>query len=357
MQLSLHHARWSARSSVLGSAASMKRGRHFVSLAAVVLCLASLPAVSAWAQSAPGSQLMDGPGPLAVVGHHLWVTDDVNGELFEFSTVNGALIRATASSSCGSRGVREMAATAKSIWVADSPASRICVFNAANGELEAIDGATNFHLSKPGALTIDGNILWVVNSGDGSLSEISLINGALIRVVRGSKYRFALPDAVAVCGPYLWVANSASSSLTEIKASTTALVRIVSGAQYDFSIPKSLICHGSLLLVGNQSNNSITEVSSSNGIFAGSISISQRFPFGLVRAGSTVWVLSDPHSALLEICFTPKVTVLTFSGPKYHFGYSTGIASNGPDLWVSNGGSNSVTEISASNGDPVRVFR
>jgi hypothetical protein len=83
-------------------------------------------------------------------------------------------------------------------------------------------------------------------------------------------------------------------------------------------------------------------------------------PDALVRAGADIWVASCSGNAVTEINDSTQQIVRELSGSIYGFICPDAIAYDGTNIWVANSppssGSGSVTELSASNGDLVRIL-
>ena len=195
--------------------------------------------------------------------------------------------------------------------------------------------ASSDQFNNPRAIARDGTHVWVLDAGSGAVTELDESNGALVRVISGLSYQLAyaqfspLADSIYSDGTDVWVASPDDNSITEIDASTGALVRVISG----FDVPLAVFSDGTHVWVGNWSGSSGVSPYPSQG---------------------SVTELDAATGAVVQVIGAADGEV----------GSPQGICSDGPDIWVLNGGywtgtawtTNNLTELDASTGAPVRAI-
>jgi DNA-binding beta-propeller fold protein YncE len=79
-------------------------------------------------------------------------------------------------------------------------------------------------------------------------------------------------------------------------------------------------------------------------------------PSAITTDGTDVWVTNSGNNSVTEINESTRAIVQTLSSSNYDFDTPSAIASDGTNIWVANRGNNSVTELSQSTGALVQVL-
>ena len=130
------------------------------------------------------------------------------------------------------------------IWVTNEGNNSVVEFTRSGVLVRSLSGAS-YGFDGPSDLTVDGTHLWVTNSLGNSVTEINSSDGSLVRTISGGSYGFAFPAGIASDGSHLWVANTEGNSVTEVNASDGSWVRTVSGGSYGFDVPSGVTVDGS----------------------------------------------------------------------------------------------------------------
>lgn len=125
-------------------------------------------------------------------------------------------------------------------------------------------------------------------------------------------------NTIATAGNHIWVSSILTNSVAEFNASNGALVRVIDAKTYRIDSPGRMVVNNGNLWVTNDTNPSVTEINADTG--------------KLVRV-----VTAEPGG----------------------FGYITGIAASGSDIWISGraGRAGAIFEINANTGALVRVIK
>ena len=232
----------------------------------------------------------------------------------------------------------------------------ITEFNASTGALVRVITSTE-DLTNLSDITFIGNALFATD--DGSLVEINASTGNIVRVITGSSYDFDGNGAITEVHGDVFLANYYTQTVTEVDASNGDLVRLISGAEYGFDYPYRIAAAGEDLFVLN--SDSVTEIDAANGKLVRVIKGS-KYEFsntnGLGIGAGVVFVGSEPRfkpSVVTMIRESTGALIGVVSGTKYDFGSPDAFLVDGPDVFVSNGSADTVTEIEVSTRSLVRV--
>ena len=149
---------------------------------------------------------------------------------------------------------------------------------------------------------------------------------------------FDRPAAVTSDATHVWVANWNGDSVTELSASTGALVKVIRGPSYGFDYPCAITSDGSHVWVANHGGIMKSPVGPDSES-APEVELDHQAPDAY---GDSVTELSASTGAPVKL-----VRGRSYGRP---------ILSDGTHLWVANANGNSVTELSASTGALVRVI-
>lgn len=256
-------------------------------------------------------------------------------------------------------------------------------------ELRASDGSNlgTFPVgTSPMGIAFDGANMWVVNNGSNNVTELQVPGGAVL----GTFPVGTAPMGIVFDGSHMWVTNNGSSSVTELLASTGATVNTftLGGA------PTAAIAFdGTNIWIGESGPNGVVELRANDGTPVGAIATAGP-PNSVAFDGVDIWVanggftiIGPPQGGLggaqsmgLTSDFLGSITAIAFdessnvwlagSGsivgnvlklrpipgtvaplPSYvDTVFSAGqspraMAFDGANMWVVNGGSNSVSRF------------
>jgi outer membrane protein assembly factor BamB len=181
----------------------------------------------------------------------------------------------------------------------------------------------------------------------------------------GRPLEFDAPSGLAFGGGHLWVTNLAGDSVTEIDPSTRRWVKTFEGGRYGFNRPTAIASTGSDLFVANQAG-SVTEMQARTGAPIRSIagpSFGFTEPIGIAISGDTVLVLNAGRpsatpavpGSISEVDALTGRLIRRVSGKSFGLDDPVALTTAGPDVFVADKGSNSVTEVRVATGRLVRV--
>jgi len=251
------------------------------------------------------------------------------------------------------------------VWVANGTANTVTELSASTGAVIQVLSGSNYGFADPDAVSSDGTDVWVANA-DNTVTELSASTGALIQVLAGSSYGFDRPDSISSDGADVWVANYGGNSVTELSASTGAAVQVLSGSSYEFDEPDSISSDGTHVWVSSWVNSDprVTELSASTGALAQVIwdtSYGSDYDFSNPTAiysdGTDVWVANFGDYSVSELSASTGQLVRVIQGPAYQLYGPAAISSDGTHVWVINLENDAVTELSASTGSLIQVLQ
>jgi len=167
------------------------------------------------------------------------------------------------------------------------------------------------------------------------------------------------PDALAADHGDLWIANGAGNSVTELNLATLNLkthtgFRTISAPIDHFNKPVAIVADGSRIFVASQGG-TVTELNASNGSRVRTISAKADHLMGadaMALAGADLFVVAST-GWVTEL--NTATGGLVSSTAKYGLDNPTSIVAVGGDLWITDEGSNSVTEIDINKGSVTRT--
>jgi len=217
-------------------------------------------------------------------------------------------------------------------------------------------GAASLGLDQPTAIAEDQGFLWITNTGNNTVSELNL-SGSVVSTLSGSSYGFDDPVAAAGNGTDLFVVNN-SGSVSEINEASGDLVQILQGSAYALSSPNAILIDGQDAWVTNSGDNSVTEFDTATGAAVrvltnqGNPSYAFDDPVALGAVGSDIWVVNGTGASgsgsVTVVNGTTGSFVQQVSGAADGFASPAGIAYSGGDVWITDSGSNQVTELTPS---------
>lgn len=367
------------------------------------------------------------PAAIATNGVDVWVANLQGSFITEFSASSGALVRIIRGSHYGLSTPTGLVVDGSDLWVVNSEprpgANDEVVTEVSVGTGALVRTVTvGRGYDSPGAIASTGSDIWVAETGQftatandlgRSVQELSASTGQIIRTLQGPTYGFDEPSALAVEGQDVWVANAITNSVTEFSAPTGAfvrrftvrvhgrpvtelsdvsveygdvwllngsmisevsaqsgkLMRRISGRRFNFDGPTSVVATGQYVLVSDTLGNSITELAAGTARLLRIVQGPQLVdtPQAIASNGSDLWILNRANSSVTEFSDGTGAIVRVIRGPTYQLSSPSGIAIDGPDVFVTNqkgmayvaSGAKSqgtVTEFVASTGALVRVI-
>jgi len=214
--------------------------------------------------------------------------------------------------------------------------------------------SAGYGLDGPTSAAGVGSDLFVANGLGDSVTEVNASSGAHVATISGALFGFDEPTTILAVGHDLFVANGADGAITEIDAGTRSLVRTMSG----FSDPLSMAASGGSLYVLNGTG-SVAKVSMASGRQIGLASGAQfgfDTPMGIASSGSDLFVTNSGANSITEINARTMTLVTQLTGTRFRFSKPTGVVVQGRELWVTNQTGDSVTQIATGTDRVVRVI-
>lgn len=193
----------------------------------------------------------DYPGSIVYGDGHIWMVNGGNARsdasIVELSPTNGSLVRVINSSNLASPVA--LTISGSNVWVANEQNSTVADYSATDGSLIRVLSPvtfntagftiTKYHFDSPAGIATSGADVWVSNSDGNPLTEINGSTGALVRVVRNTA-AWSLnatdspdgPGGIAATGTHIWVANG--GNVVELNANNGKLIRVVGATADDF---------------------------------------------------------------------------------------------------------------------------
>ncbi len=221
---------------------------------------------------------------------------------------------------------------------------------AARGPARAAD---SYGFSWPDALAADGGDLWVANGAGNSVTELDIATHLWVRTISAPLDHFNKPTAILADGSHLFVASRAGT-VTELDASNGSLVRTLSAKADHLTGAAAMAFAGSNLFVV-ASTGWVTEL---NAITGKLVSTTDKYglddPTALVVVEGELWITNEGSNSVTEINISKGKVTRTVKGPTFQLLQPAGIAFDGVHLWVSDSANNSLTEVNIF-GSLVRV--
>jgi YVTN family beta-propeller protein len=246
------------------------------------------------------------------------------------------------------------------VWTANGTSNSVTELDASTGQVVQTISGPSFGFNYPCAVFSDRVHVWVANLNESSASlwsviELNAKTGTLIRVLSDPSYGFLQPRSISGDGTHVWVAND--RSLTEIDGSTGALVQVLNQTTYNFCYPSVASDRIHLWAASCGYNGSgIDDIATATGSLTLSIP-DFALPLAISDDHHHVWVLNQRpkgQGSLEKVGLTGHHTLIR--GAQYEFYRATAVSSDGTDVWVTNPGLGSVTELSALTGALVQVI-
>jgi len=227
--------------------------------------------------------------------------------------------------------------------------------------------------SSPDGVAFDGANIWVVNLGSTTVSKLRTSDGTCAGVANppGSSVTacsFAVgsaPLGVAFDGANLWVTNQSSTTVTKLRASDGTCNGVAnppgsSVTACSFAVgsyPMGVAFDGANIWVANAGSATVTKLRASDGATLGTFAVGS-YPYGVAFDGANIWVTNQSSTTVSKLRASDgtcagvanppgsSVTACSFAvgtGPR-------GVAFDGANIWVTNGSSNTVTTLRASDG-------
>jgi hypothetical protein len=324
-----------------------------------------LPLSGSQIAAAESHSHFDGVSEVAVCGNHVWVGGSTVTELSETS---GSVIRVLSQATYAFTDPVAFGCDTGRLWVVskggvNGQGGAVTEVNAKNGRLVRVVQSLNDEFDSPDAIAVGGAAVWITNGSTpaqppafggatgNSVTELNASNGSLVRVISNPKDDMSYLNSVAVLGTHVWVGGA--RGLTELKSSSGALVKVVKGSGSIYTSPSALTVAGPDLWETTQ--NSVIELSGTTGaklrVFSGD------GVNGIAANNADVWFTNLGNNSVSEIDAATGKRILTVHAAADKLGLPQGIALSAKDVWVASPNYNSVVELNIATGTLVRVIK
>ncbi len=301
---------------------------------------------------------MNEPGALGVDANgNVWVASYF-GVVSEFSPTGTPVFAngITGGGLCNSYGLA--IDPSNNVWVtSEASASPVCSdavveINSSGQFVSGTKGFTAGGLNYPVAIAIDPNsTVWVIDYGNSHITQLNSSGQPLSGTSGYASTNLIFPVAVAIDGSHNgWIANSGSTTVTKISSDGKQFTD-VSCCNSPFGLAFD---QAGNLWVANFFNNSVSEIAAdgtvvSSGYTGGALN----HPQGLAVDGAgNVWVSNYRGPSLTELASAASGSPGRILSPPAGFAsdasllgaYAVAVDASG-NLWVTNLGSNTLTEI------------
>jgi len=223
----------------------------------------------------------------------------------------------------------------------------------------------SYALNYPTSITYDGANMWVPNVFGNAVSEFVAASGKFVRNVFNTSGHdvFNHPSDVAFANGSIWVTNppgpgnpgQPSGTVTQINAKTGLVTKVLgassAGGAPTFFDPEEIASTGADLWVVNGDYNggagSLTEFSATTGLLVRTVTgVSGDFnnPNAILAVGPDIWVTNNGNGTLTEVSVATGAVLKNITG----FPNPTALAYSNGDIWVAinDSSTQSVSELS-----------
>jgi hypothetical protein len=265
------------------------------------------------------------------------------------------------------------------------------------GESGSTDGIAAARFYAPFSVTTDGSYLFVSDSANRVIRKVDISTGQTSTIAgkadvslsvdgTGSAAGFDQPAGIATDGANLYVVENVSSIIRKITLSTGAVTTIAgtagvsgsadgTGTSASFKWPNAITTDGVNLFVTDSDNHTIRKIVISTGVvttiagkagetgFLDGTGISARFnwPAGITTDGTNLFVTDGYNQTIRKIVISTgavstiagkaaEAGSLDGTGSVARFNEPYGIATDGNNIFVSDGGNNTIRKIVISTG-------
>jgi hypothetical protein len=219
-----------------------------------------------------------------------------------------------------------------------------------------------YGFSAPDAAVLSRSTLFVANKGANSVTEVDAATGAYISTIRGPQYKFDHPTALGLVGPDLFVASGPGDRVTEVNTETRAVVRIMAGADYGFTYPVALASEAGRYLFVLCADGSVAKVVVATGKYLGEATgggFGFDNPTSLAVVGNHIFVANSGSNSVTELNASNMSLVKVLRGKDGAGSYAlqgpVGMVAEGGNVWVTDRAGKSVTELSGVTGKVLQV--
>jgi hypothetical protein len=305
----------------------------------------------------------NGPAHITTDGTNLYVTDQLNNTIRKITISTGAVTT-----------------------IAGNPFI--------HGSADGIGNTARFYA--PDGITTDGTNLYVTDYKNNTIREINISSGSVTTIAgnsssygsangQGVAATFNRPRGITTDGSYLYVVDAGNNTIRKIEISTGIVSTLAGtagitgsndgiGAQASFNNPSGITSDGANLYVSDENNDTIRKIVISTGnvtTLAGTVGISGsndgtgtsasfNHPEDVTTDGLNLYVADDNNNTIrmIEIS-TGNVTTLAGIagvngcqdgiGTSASFNHPWGIINYGTNLYVVDGGNNTIRKIVISS--------
>ena len=216
------------------------------------------------------------PSDLAAGHGFVWVSDAIDGQLFQLNTFDGRRER-TFDLGDGGVGPVAVAVSEDSVWAANSNSSQIVRIDPISSETTAIPLE-----NLPQAISVgrEDSGIWVVEGGDAVVEIDPSTNTPGVRI----RTDFAA-GGIAVGAGSVWVTDPNANSVWRIDLQTRRLTRSIGVGR----IPRALAFGAGAIWVSNTFDGTITRIDAQANAVTHTIVVGRQ-PSGIAVGDDTIWV-------------------------------------------------------------------
>ena len=242
-------------------------------------------------------------------------------------------------------GPQRLAFDGANIWVTNQYVHTVTKLRASDGANLGTFPAGNY----PAWITFDGANIWVSNQTvSGTVTKLRASDGVVLGTfdVGG-----LFPEGIAYDGANIWVAATLGlrCAVTKLRASDGVVLGVYQVDHHGTGSSVSDVLFDGTSIWVVVYGEGVTKLDPSDGSQLGRVSIA--FPKALAFDGTKIWVTSL-GSVIAALADNGRVVGTVSVGD-----IPSGIAFDGRQIWVANSGDNSVSILSARDGDYLRTIR
>jgi hypothetical protein len=280
-------------------------------------------------------------GPEELIGNsgNIWVENPGDEAVTGFNAATGANVKILTGSKFNIFGAYPIACWKKFVWVdAGISGGQLDQFNSSSGALLRVVKSKSDRLGDVSDMVVSGGDLWVASASTNAVTEFNAGSGAVIKVFTS---QIGSPRAVAVAGGALWIWNLDSTSITELSIPSGKFVRTIKlhghGGNAASGYPSSMIAVGSNLWIpmGNQ----IFVVALKSGVIESDLtakSYSMNASTNIATNGVNIWLSNSVNNSLTEFSVVKPTSFRILKGSKYGFDNPFGVSLYDGYVWIVN---------------------
>jgi len=378
--------------------------RKVVISTGVVTTLAGTEGASGSTDGTGAAARFNDPAGITTDGTNLYVADAFNGTIRKVVISTGEVT--TLAGTAGVYGFADGTGAAASftypssittdgtnLYVGDTGNGTIRKVVISTGVVTTLVGqAPGFRFSSPSSITTDGTNLYVADRGNHTIRKVVISTGVVTTLVgqtapaQASGFTFNEPTGITTDGTNLYVADAYNQLIRKVVIGTGVVTTLAGtagasgstdgiGAEARFYNPRGITTDGTNLYVVDTANGTIRKVviatgevttlagtAGANGIANGNGAEARfRGPTGITTDGTNLYV-ADTYNQLIRKAVIATGMVMALAGsPEYYgsaagpgkaanFYYSTGITTDGTNLFVADSWACTIRKVVISTG-------